>query len=735
MFAKYIIKSTGEDAMQDKTIQILQEYFGYSTFKLGQKSIIDKILSGHDVLGIMPTGAGKSLCFQIPALVLEGTAIVISPLISLMKDQVDTLNEMGIKAAFINSSLGLQEYRSVVANAKSGVYKLLYIAPERLDTEGFWELLSELNISLIAVDEAHCVSEWGHDFRPSYTRIADMIARLPKRPVVAGFTATATPQVKADIEKLLMLKKPYVLVTGFDRENLYFEVDKPAEKFGFLLEYIKKHVGSAGVIYCATRKTVESVCEKLNKKGIAATRYHAGLNDSERTKNQEAFIYDRAQLIVATNAFGMGIDKSNIRYVVHYNMPKTMENYYQEAGRAGRDGEKADCILLYSAADIITNKLLIENSSDNTDKTSDYKKLQEMVDYCNTDSCLRRYILRYFGEEDSPEECDNCGNCTNTIESTNITVEAQKIFSCIKRTGERFGSSVVTDVLKGSNSEKLRQLGFDRLPTYGLMKEYSKDTIKEIIAYLISESLLAVRGDKYPVLALNPNAYSILKGEGELHIKRLMVKEQSKAQKSKLNIDNALFEKLRQLRKTIADKQNVPPFVVFSDATLNDMCLKLPTSYEAMLDVSGIGKFKLEKYGDRFLELIAEYVCENNIKPPELVIEKQEKCSVKNEPKKDTRLLTYELYTAGRTMKEICEERGLSQVTIEGHLIDCLEKGLPLEYECFIPEDMESEILHAIETYGTEKLKPIKEALPPEITYTTIKFAIWKYKSISGQAL
>ncbi|HYF82109.1 MAG TPA: DNA helicase RecQ [Clostridia bacterium] len=721
--------------MQDKTLQILQEYFGYSTFKPGQKSIIDKILSGHDVLGIMPTGAGKSLCFQIPALALEGTTIVISPLISLMKDQVDTLNEMGIKAAFINSSLSTQEYRSVVAGARAGEYKMIYIAPERLDTESFWELISGMSISLVAVDEAHCVSEWGHDFRPSYTKIADMIAKLPKRPTVAAFTATATPQVKNDIEKLLVLKKPYVLVTGFDRENLYFEVDKPSDKFGFLIDYVKKNTGSSGIVYCSTRKTVESVWEKLNKKGIRATRYHAGLNDSERTANQEEFIYDRAQVIVATNAFGMGIDKSNIRYVVHYNMPKTMENYYQEAGRSGRDGEKAECILLYSAADTVMNKFLIENSGENTDKASDYKKLQEMVDYCNTDSCLRGYILNYFGEQDIQSECDNCGNCVCNTEQTNITLEAQKILSCIKRTGERFGSGVVTDVLKGSNSGKLKTMGFDKLTTYGIMKDYSKETIKEIIAYLISEGFIDIKGEKYPVLALNAKANSLLTDSDQLHIKRLIAKEQPKAQKSGFNIDKELYEILRQLRKEIADKQGVPPFVVFSDATLNDMCAKLPTTGEAMLDVSGVGKFKLEKYGERFIKLINEYIGEKNIIVPEIKPAEREKGRSANEPKKDSRLVTYEMYTSGKSLREICEERGLSQVTIEGHLIDCLEKGLSLEYECFIPKDMESEIMQAIETYGAEKLKPIKDALPPVVTYTAIKFAIWKYKSTSGQAL
>lgn len=719
--------------MKDKTIRILQEYFGYSSFKTGQKSIIDEILAGHDVLVIMPTGAGKSLCFQIPALVLEGTTIVISPLISLMKDQVDTLNEMGINAAFINSSLGLKEYRSVMANAQKGVYKLLYIAPERLDTESFWELISGMNIAFIAVDEAHCVSEWGHDFRPSYTKIADMIGKLPRRPRVAAFTATATPQVKEDIEKLLVLKKPYVLVTGFDRENLYFEVDKPTDKFSFLIDYVKKNPGNSGIVYCSTRKTVESVCEKLNKKGIKATQYHAGLKDSDRKSNQEAFIYDRVQVIVATNAFGMGIDKSDIRYVVHYNMPKTMENYYQEAGRAGRDGEKAECILLYSAADTVMNKFLIESSGENTDKASDYKKLQEIVDYCNTDSCLRRYILAYFGEQDLPQECDNCGNCLCNIEQTNITLEAQKILSCIKRTGERFGSGIITDVLKGSDSARIKTMGFDKLTTYGIMREYSKETIKEIIAYLISEDFIAVKGEKYPMLALNSKANSLLRDSEQLHIKRLIAKEQPKTQKSELNIDRELYEELRRLRKEIADKQNVPPFVVFSDATLNDMCVKLPTTGEAMLGVSGVGKFKLEKYSAQFIKVINEYVSENDVILPEIKPAERKKGRSSKETKKDTRLVTYEMYTSGKTLMEICEERGLSQVTIEGHLIDCLEKGLSLEYECFIPKDMEPEIMQAIKIHGTQKLKPIKEALPSEINYTAIKFAIWKYKRLVSE--
>lgn len=708
--------------MKNKAVEILQEYFGYAQFRKGQQNIIEEILKGRDVLGIMPTGAGKSVCFQVPAMVLEGTAIVISPLISLMKDQVDTLNDMGIPAAYINSSLGLPEYRSVMAKAHNGEYKLLYIAPERLETEGFWRLLSNIKISLIAVDEAHCISQWGHDFRPSYTKISDMIKTLEQRPIVAAFTATATTEVKEDIQALLELREPYTLITGFDRENLYFGVSKPKDKFDFLVKYIGEKKNQIGVVYCATRKNVETVCEKLNKKGIKATRYHAGLSDKERVDNQEAFIYDKAQVIVATNAFGMGIDKSNIRYVVHYNMPRTMENYYQEAGRAGRDGEKSQCILLFSAADIITNKLLIENSGNPAEKTKDYKKLQDMADYCNTDGCLREYILNYFGETEAMEQCENCSNCVNEQESTDITLEAQKILSCIKRMGGRFGSGLVIDVLRGSNSSKIKAMSFDTLSTFGIMKEYSKETLKELISYLVAEDYAAIKGDKYPLLSIGSRSGAVLSGDEEVHIKRRIQKEAVKEAAQQHKIDDTIFEKLRTLRKEIAEVQHIPPFVVFSDATLKDMCSKLPRTEEAMLQVSGIGQFKLEKYGRKFLELIKEHMAEVDTELPAPVIEVKE-------PKKDTRLVTYELYTNGKTVKEICKERGLTQMTVEGHLLECLDRGLMLDYQCFIPEHQEAEILEAIEACGTEKLKPIKDTLVSDVTYTAIRFAIWKYKN------
>jgi len=717
-----------------QTNELLKQYFGYDDFRNGQSEVIEHILKGTDVLAIMPTGAGKSICYQIPALVLEGVTIVISPLISLMKDQVDTLRETGIKAVFINSSLSLTEFRNVVANAKMGMYKLIYVAPERLETDSFLELIQSIKVSMVAVDEAHCVSQWGHDFRPSYKNIPKMLEKLPQRPVVAAFTATATPQVKDDIIKLLKLNGPFSLTTGFDRENLYFEVLKPEDKFDQLLRYLSNVRGKSGIIYASTRKTVGSICEKLNKKGHLATRYHAGLTENERSNNQEDFIRDRIPLMVATNAFGMGIDKSNISFVIHYNMPKNMESYYQEAGRAGRDGERAECKLFYSAADIITNKLFIENGNDDRDKTGEYQKLNEIVTYCNTDRCLRAYILDYFGEKDTTPHCGNCGNCNNDIERTDVTLEAQKIMSCIKRMGERFGSVVVADVLRGSNTEKIRTMGFDKLTTYGVMREYSKDTIKELISFLIAEGYIVLYGDQYPVLRLSGMALGVLKGSEIVTIKRV-INKQSTVFDEKTTIDNGLFDILKVIRKGLADKQNVPPFVVFSDATLKDMCKRYPTTDETMMAVSGVGAFKLEKYGEQFVSAIKSYIEEHSIEIDEQVHSKSKtgtaaksKKTKTNKSKIDTRMATYKLYKIGQSIDEIADERGLSTNTIEGHLLDCLEKGMQVDFESLFPKEFEAQILEAIKSIEDGKLKAIKEALPEEVTYGAIRFVIYKNK-------
>lgn len=707
------------------TLEILQKYYGYSSFRPGQEELINHILAGKDVLGIMPTGGGKSICYQVPALLMEGITIVISPLISLMKDQVDTLKEYGIAAELINSSLTAKEFREVIDNAREGQYKLLYVAPERLETSSFIDLLETLPISMIAVDEAHCVSQWGHDFRPSYTRISKMIHYLPKRPVIAAFTATATELVQRDIMMLLELEKPYTLVTSFDRKNLYFEVQKPSDKFGAVSAYIQNHQGESGIIYCTTRKTVDAVCDKLVHMGIPATKYHAGLGENERAENQEKFLYDKAPIMVATNAFGMGIDKSNVRFVLHYNMPKNMESYYQEAGRAGRDGEKSECILLFSAQDIMTNRLLIENGQDSESRSVEYQKLNDMVDYCNTDGCLRTYILGYFGEV-LEEKCDDCGNCNNTVESTEITIEAQKIMSCIRRMKEQFGSGMVVDVLKGANTQKIRSMQFETLTTYGIMGDYPKDTIKEIISFLIAEGYIELAGDKYPVLRLAPSSYEVLKGMKQIYIKRVIVKQQPVSSKD-LPVDAALFEELRRIRADLAAEQHVPPFMIFSDTTLKDMCKKYPITREKMGQVSGVGEFKLEKYGEAFIIAVAQYVEANQID----ISQQSTSEIVKGEPKtktKDSYKLTHELYLAGKGIREIAKERDLSVTTIEGHLIQSMMSGLEIDYRDFVPEEQEKLIIEAIHKCGTEFLKPIKEALPEEVSYTAIKFMVARCK-------
>lgn len=719
-------------------VSLLKKYYGYDSFRKGQREIIDAILCGRDVLGIMPTGGGKSICYQIPALILEGVTLVISPLISLMKDQVDTLKEYGIAAELINSTLSNQEFKEVIECATNGQYKLLYVAPERLETDSFLQLVREIPISMVAVDEAHCVSQWGHDFRPSYRRIYSMIERLPKRPIVTAFTATATMQVKSDIVQLLDLYQPFEYVSSFDRSNLYFEVRKPNNKLQEVQAYLSEHRGESGIIYCATRKNVDELCERLNYLGVAATKYHAGLSDEERTQNQESFLLDEVPLIIATNAFGMGIDKPNVRFVIHYNMPKNMEGYYQEAGRAGRDGDNAECILLFSTQDIMTNRYLIDKGSD-SGRMVEYEKLNSMVDYCNTGGCLRSFILKYFGEGGLEKSCDNCGNCNSDIEETDITIEAQKILSCVKRMHEKFGATQVADVLKGANTQKIRSLHFDELSTYGIMKDYPKDVIKELISYLIAEEKLKLVGTEYPFLQLTEQSYRILKGEEKILIKRVINKETKKDHSTSITgvVDHMLFEYLRKARQEEAMKQHIQPFMVFADTTLKEMARVYPTTLEALLEVSGVGEFKAQKYGKVFLGIIEEYVRSHEIevarikKLVELEKQNQRANLVKTQSTKFaprySHKLTYELYQAGRNIDEIADERDLTRMTVENHLIKCAQEGMEIRFEDFIPREYEAQIMGAIEKCGIDLLKPIKEYLPEEITYTMIKFAILKY--------
>lgn len=609
----------------DKT-EVLKSYFGYGELRQGQGELIDAILSGRDVLGVMPTGGGKSLCYQIPALMLPGVTLVVSPLISLMADQVAALRRSGVSAAFLNSSLSADEARSVYAAACAGEYKLLYVAPERLGTAGFASAARKMDISLAAVDEAHCVSQWGQDFRPSYLHIAEFISSLKRRPTVAAFTATATQQVRADIIKLLELRQPLTVVTGFNRPNLYFDVLHSADKGATLLRLIKERAGKSGIVYCSTRSAVERVEAMLRERGISATRYHAGLDEAERERNQQDFQFDRRSVMVATNAFGMGIDKSNVDFVIHYNMPKSIEAYYQEAGRAGRDGEPADCILLYSASDVATARRLLQNSG-NSELDSetqaqvrrrDLERLDAMTGYCSTHSCLRGYILGYFGQS-HPESCGNCGNCRGQFATENVTRSAQMVISCVIRIrrllGYYMGRKALIDCLLGSSDAKVLSLGLDKLSTYGLLKGTRRSELSELIDWLLMEGYLYLNAG-HSTVEPGPRSREALRADAELLMPRRVLPkaERSPAGRSRAapempeGVDEGLYEALRAVRSSLASAEKVPPYVICSNATLRDMALLRPRDMRELLLVSGIGEKKAERYGSAFLHAVAGYM-------------------------------------------------------------------------------------------------------------------------------
>ncbi|RBP18786.1 MULTISPECIES: DNA helicase RecQ [Bacillus] len=698
--------------MFTKAQELLASYFGYSSFRRGQDETIKNVLDGKDTVCIMPTGGGKSICYQIPALVFEGTTLVISPLISLMKDQVDTLVQNGISATYINSSISITEANQRIQLAKQGHYKLLYVAPERLDSMEFVDQLIDMKIPMIAIDEAHCISQWGHDFRPSYLHIHRILDYLPEKPLVLALTATATPQVREDICNTLGINQENTIMTTFERENLSFSVIKGQDRNAYLADYIRQNQKESGIIYAATRKVVDQLYEDLGKAGVSVSKYHAGMSDHDRNEQQELFLRDEISVMVATSAFGMGIDKSNIRYVIHYQLPKNMESYYQEAGRAGRDGLDSECILLYSSQDVQVQRFLIDQSTGESRFSNELEKLQNMIDYCHTEQCLQSFILQYFGEEPK-EDCGRCGNCTDDRESIDVTRESQMVLSCMIRTNQRFGKQMIAQVLTGSKNKKVIEFNFHTLPTYGLLSNRSVKEVSEFIEFLISDELIAVEHGTYPTLKVTEKGKEVLLGKEN-------VLRKERVETRQIVQDHPLFEVLREVRKEIAQGEGVPPFVIFSDQTLKDMCAKMPQSDSELLTVKGIGEHKLVKYGSHFLQAVQHFI-EDNPNYAETI-----KTEVVSESKKsgkasaNSHLETYEMYKQGIDLDEIAKERSLSRQTIENHLIRCFEDGMEVDWNSFVPAEYESLIETAVQN-AEGGLKSIKDQLPNEVSYFMIR--------------
>ncbi|MBP1969784.1 ATP-dependent DNA helicase RecQ [Virgibacillus natechei] len=713
--------------MTVKEEKILQTYFGYESFRPGQKETIDHISQLNNTLAVMPTGGGKSLCYQIPGLSLDGTAIIISPLISLMKDQVDALYSYGIPATYINSSLSTSEQQTRLKDIAANRYKFVYVAPERFESMAFVNTIKNIPLALVAFDEAHCISQWGHDFRPSYRSIVPNLKKLSNIPVFVALTATATEEVISDIKNLLHIETNHVVNTGFERKNLSFHIVKGKDKSTYVRSFLEEHKDESGIIYTSTRKQADSLYEQLTKRGVTVAKYHAGLSEDERKQAQAAFIHDEKSIMIATNAFGMGIDKSNVRYVIHYAMPMNIESYYQEAGRAGRDGEPSDCILLFSPQDIQLQKFLIEQSlMDDASKQQEYRKLQAMINYCHTHGCLTTQILDYFNDTVTHETCGRCSNCVERQERTDITEEAQMILSCVKRMGERFGVGMTAKVLKGSKDKKIKDFRLDQISTYGILSAYTEKGLTEWIHFLIAEQLLATEEGKFPTLKLNQNSIEVLKGKHSVWMFTAPIPVSEEA-----DYQETLFNELRALRKQMADEKNVPPYVLFSDVTLKELSRYFPVTKEDMLEIKGIGEKKYDQYGEAFLAVIQKWR-ENNpdvkkkIRIADTPAPAPKPKQRKTDDDRPSHMVSYQMFQSGKTLKDITVIREFSQQTIENHLFKAFKEGYPIAWGIFFNEEEEAAVMAAREEIDEPRLRPLKEALPEEYNYTMIKAVLVK---------